>query len=30
VFEIEKFVISNAYVGEICSGFENNSAEGES
>jgi hypothetical protein len=30
VFEIKKIVMSGAYVSEVCSGFENNNAEGKS
>jgi hypothetical protein len=30
VFEIKKFVMSGAYFSEVCSGFENNNAEGKS
>jgi hypothetical protein len=30
VFEIKKIVLSGAYVCEVCSGFENNNAEGKS
>jgi len=30
VFEIQKFVISGGCVSEVCSGFENNNAEGKS
>jgi hypothetical protein len=28
VYEIKKFVMSRAYISEVCSGFENNNAEG--
>jgi len=30
VFEIKKIVLSGAYVSEVCSGYENNNAEGKS